>query len=239
MKRLLAALAVLLASCTQRPREAEQRVAGGPALFETAFVDGTRAPGPDGELTFTKKRIGSLKVSSGRIVAGDPLVLDDPEPFVIVFPIGAVPVELAVARIGNDERIAFARLLFSERPVVRWEPALLAGQDPAKLEPGELFGYGVDSGTGGFMDRAAAVALAQRFEKDDSYFEAIVAKMDETQRTTWSATLWELGKENAAFFSSGWGDGLYGSYVGYDASGKIARLLTDFEVAEWKRPPGR
>jgi hypothetical protein len=237
MRRSVVVLAAVLASCTQRAREPEQRVVGGPALFESAFADGARARGPDGELTFTRRRMGTLKLTSGRIVACDPLMLDDPAPFAQAFPVGAVPVELAVARLGTDERVAFARLVFSERPVVRWEPALVAGEDPAKLVAGE-WGYGVDSGTGAFMDRDAAVVLARRLEKDAAHYDAIVRKMDETYRATWSAILWDLGDRNAAMFSSGFGDGLYASYVGYDASGGIARLLTDFDVAEW-RPAAR
>ncbi len=35
---------------------------------------------------------------------------------------------------------------------------------------------------------------------------------------------------NIIAFSSGWGDGCYASYWGYDADGKIACLITDFGV---------
>ncbi|WP_409347192.1 DUF4241 domain-containing protein [Paenibacillus sp. MBLB4367] len=31
-----------------------------------------------------------------------------------------------------------------------------------------------------------------------------------------------------AVFSSGYGDGLYPTYIGYDKAGRIARLTTDF-----------
>jgi hypothetical protein len=205
---------------------------GGPALFETAFIDGTRAKASGRDATFTRKRLGALEVTSGRIAAFDPLVEDAPEPFVTAFPKGAFAVELAVARIGDDERIAFARVVFSDRPVARWELALLKGQDPADLGPDEFFGYGVDSGTGAFMDAEAAKALAAGLRADDALSDRIVTRMDEVSRTTWSAVLWDLGGRNAALFSSGWGDGFYASYVGYDAKGRVVRLLTDFGVAD-------
>jgi hypothetical protein len=184
------------------------------------------------DATFTRKRLGVLKITSGRIAAFDPLVTDEPEPFATVFPTGAFPVELAVARFGDDERIAYARIAFSDRPVVRWTPALLRGQDLAELGPGEIFGYGVDSGTGAFMDAEAAKALAAGIQASEALADRIITRMDEVSRPTWSAILWDLGKRNAAIFSSGWGDGFYASYVGYDAKGDVARLLTDFDVAD-------
>lgn len=36
-----------------------------------------------------------------------------------------------------------------------------------------------------------------------------------------------------AMFSTGWGDGSYASYIGYDAEGQIARLVTDFYLLDW------
>jgi hypothetical protein len=33
-------------------------------------------------------------------------------------------------------------------------------------------------------------------------------------------------------FKSGWGDGFYATYIGYDKSGNICRLVTDFVVIE-------
>jgi hypothetical protein len=33
-------------------------------------------------------------------------------------------------------------------------------------------------------------------------------------------------------FKSGWGDGFYATYIGYDKAGNICRLVTDFVVIE-------
>jgi hypothetical protein len=234
MRQLVTAvLSLVLLSCTQRAHDAKHHAPDAPALFETAFIDGTKAVEEGQEMAFARKRIGNLKVTSGHIVACDPLVLFEIEPFITVFPKGAFPVELAVARTGNDERVAFARVLFSEQPVVRWEPALTKEQDPGKLKQGEFYGYGVDSGTGGFMDRNAARALQAKFEKDQTFPDKLIAKMDKTYRNTWSWCLCGLDGENAAMFSSGYGDGSYASYVGYDAQGRVARLLTDFYLVSW------
>jgi hypothetical protein len=33
--------------------------------------------------------------------------------------------------------------------------------------------------------------------------------------------------------STGYGDGHYGTYVGYDAKGQLCRILTDFGLVVW------
>ena len=47
-------------------------------------------------------------------------------------------------------------LRLSDEKPVRWEMALLPNQNIAALKGGEVFCYGVDSATGGFMDSEAA-----------------------------------------------------------------------------------
>lgn len=50
-----------------------------------------------------------------------------------------------------------------------------------------------------------------------------------------SCLLYDFNGHNLAAFSTGYGDGFYATYVGYDQKGKICRLLTDFGVVEWAR----
>lgn len=204
-----------------------------PVLFETAFIDNTKVKESDFEIGFKKKLIGNLKVSSGKIIACDPLVLFENEPFNIQFPVGVFPVELSIAHIKTDQRVAFARILFSDERVARWDYALLKGQDPTKLKKGEIFGYGVDSGTGAFMDIVAHNRLSKAMEKNENLFEKIIEEMDKTYVHTRSWCIYAIGEENAAMFSSGYGDGGYQSYAGYDEKGNICRLLTDFQIVSW------
>jgi Protein of unknown function (DUF4241) len=44
--------------------------------------------------------------------------------------------------------VASLQLVILDEPTVRWEPALVAGNDPSVLGEDEFFGYGVDAGTG-------------------------------------------------------------------------------------------
>jgi hypothetical protein len=188
-------------------------------------------------LRFSIQPIGNLLVSTGSIIACDPLVAaPDSEPFVNAFPRGAFPVELAIARYDDgsaDERVAFARLKFSDAAPARWEGALAEGQDPAELEEGELYGYGVDSGLGAFMDTAGREALERLMEEDDDYEETLEGEFEKNYRHTRSWLLWQRGEANVAMFTSGLGDGFYPSFVGFDADGGICRLVTDFGLVEW------
>lgn len=38
---------------------------------------------------------------------------------------------------------------------------------------------------------------------------------------------------NIVAFSTGFGDGRYSTYVGYDKNGEPCRLLTDFRLVDW------
>lgn len=64
------------------------------------------------------------------------------------FPIGEFPVELAMANISanKDRRVAFVRVKFSDKPIRKWEFALLPGQAPMPPKSKEIYGYGVDRG---------------------------------------------------------------------------------------------
>ncbi len=186
------------------------------------------------KIRFSVARLDPLVVTSGMIAASDPLVEPEATAFERWFPAGRHPVRLAVALLENGgERVAFAEVRFLDVPVARWAPARepKAGEPP--LKDGEFLGYGVDAGTGCFMDADAGRLLVARMEAEEDYFETIIAEMDRTTRMTWS---WasirpaEDREENVVCFSSGWGDGVYPSFVGLTADGEVAALLTDFVV---------
>lgn len=124
---------------------------------------------------------------------------------------GAV-VELAVTAFDNDdERVAAARVRFTERAVVSW----------VETE----HGVAVDTGVAAI---ATAAALA-RLETEEGGDEVMRA-LDETYRDTWSAARVELKGAEMCAFSSGFGDGAYPAWWGIDAEGHAAALVLDFEV---------
>jgi hypothetical protein len=183
-----------------------------------------------GETTLRHHQVGDLTLPTGKLVACDPFVTPEAEPFSLHLPRGTYPVVLSVAEIASDQRVAFATVRLKQTSPTRWEMMTTGTNDPSKLEPGHMFGYGVDSGTGCFMDELAGQALTQKMNDERSFFETMMAEMDKTYRHTWSWLNMKFGDGNLIAFSSGEGDGLYGTYAGFDSHGEVAVVVTDFMV---------
>jgi hypothetical protein len=195
---------------------------------------GGQLPHPSGPVQMKSVQIGELVMTSGAVVATDPIVISMLTPFTQRVPNGRHPVSLAIAELGTDERIAFARVQFSRRSPVTWKMAAMEGQDPASLGPGNYFGYGVDGATGCFMDYDAGALMGQRYQEEGPYFafgDLITDAMEESYRDTrqWGVVHPIEGRdENIVCFTSGYGDGAYPSFFGLDADGAVAQLVTDF-----------
>jgi hypothetical protein len=202
----------------------------------TAFASGSLRV-DDELLQFESVELGVLEITSGYIGASDPLVDPCPDGFTLKVPAGTHPVRVAIAKLPNgDERIAFARIDFDRSATVyRWEMAVIQDQDVAQLKQDEFFGYGVDAGTGCFMDAETGLLLEARMDQDDEYFEEIIESMDKTYKHTRSWANFRPSSDstlNVICFSSGWGDGSYPSFFGFGADGEIAALVTDFLVTD-------
>ena len=202
----------------------------------------TDALGPDCKLTFDGQpadahvyRLPDLCLPTGEIVAADGFIMER-QPFTRRVRPGRYPVMIAIAGCATDERIAFAQIRFSERPVARWEMALVAGQDVSTLQSGYFFGYPVDSGTGCFADPQAVELINEANDPDMNFFNQVSAEMDKVYKHTRSWVHIETLKGSAALFSSGFGDGIYPSYFGLDETLEPVALLTDFCVSDWLRP---
>jgi hypothetical protein len=196
-----------------------------------AALAGDRVPiFPDGVTRLESYELGVLAVPTGKLIACDPFI-GGRSAFSQRSPTGQFRVQLLIAHYdGPDERIAAATVRFLTGLPDRWEMAVLPGQDPSILGPDEFFGFGVDSGTGSFMDSEAADRLYVRMGQDQSYADTIMERMDASYKHTRSWALIDLdddGRLDVALFASGLGDGMYASYWGW-SKGKLACLVTDF-----------
>lgn len=206
--------------------------------FSKVFQPEQRLSPERDDIILRPYNIGELVLISGKLVACDPLVNPNSEPFAISLTPGRYPVILSVAHISrnNDSRVAYAMLRLSEKNAVRWEMALLPDEDLSSLSEGEVFGYGVDSGTGCFMDEEVGLMINESiFEVP--YEETLTTKLEEALSkhdiSTWcwaNFCVNESNQANVIAFSSGWGDGTYATYFGYDEEGNIVNVVTDFEV---------
>ncbi len=248
LRRVSTAVAAVLALlCSTRASPASD---GGPdhaAAFEKAFAPGFTVETRDehqGEtraetVAFKVVEVGLLKLPSGQVCAADPFIaLSNAKPFKQATPIGAFPVRLAVANFPSGGlRVAFARVDFKLAPVVRWSMAVIEGQDTATLKPNEIFGYGVDAGTGSFFDPLAGREAARLLDANEDAWEAWQTEGEANGPKMIGPHSFlldlPLGAANAVMFHSGWGDGFYASWFGYDTNGDVVALVTDFAAIDW------
>jgi hypothetical protein len=199
-------------------------------LVEAAFASGQGVSfGRD--VQFRVEELGLLRVPTGMLAASDPFIDQNPAPFTRTVPPGAYPVLAAIACYPDDERIAFARLKVADGPIVSWEMALVAGQDVASLGADDMFGYGVDAGTGCFMDADGGRALDARMTQEGEYYNVLIEGLEAAQRDTWSyldVRPSEADGVNVICFSTGFGDGFYPTYFGLDEHGSVMSVVTDF-----------
>jgi len=207
------------------------------ALIDSVFTKAGKHP----EIKLIKK-IGELQVPTGKIVVCDPLVEPETEPIVQEFPKGVFPVYLYYS--NEEDTIAFSELRYSEAPVVRWEMALVDDQELSELEENEIFGYSVDSSLGCFMDiEGQKVMLKHEMELSenlgdkftsyyDNYIDNLFFGPGALDEYYCEVKPYENNPNNVLVFQAGYGEGFYGTYIGYDKDGKVAKLVTDFNILE-------
>ncbi len=185
-----------------------------------------------------------LRVPSGTIVACDPWIEEDIEPFEQQVPPGDYRVELAMATVrlerGESQQVpAFVRVVLGETPATRWVMATLPRQSLDELQPGYRYCHGVDSGVSSFMDPLAHEVLLDEYAdmEGDVDEPALLSELRAAMRGPVTGRhgavdirLEDEPMTNIVAFSSGAGDGCYSCYWGYAADGSVVELLTDFAV---------
>jgi hypothetical protein len=177
------------------------------------------------------QKIGTILVPTGRIVACDPYIYPlgpEYDPFVKVVPPGRYQVFLhrLFSESSTDGRVAHAMLRFGDGRVAHWELATTKGQDMRKLKEGEIFGYAVDAGVGCFMDLETAKLL--RFRIDEVDKEGDFWDLVNRDEKNWGEQVLNHVGYNVFCFQSGYGDGFYPTYWGYDEEEKPVCLVTEF-----------
>lgn len=192
--------------------------------------------------------LGPVSLPTGRVLVRDPMVYLDEgeEPYFQSVPAGeyeAVACVVVPAK-GDCARYAAVRVQFSTEEAVRFEEALLGNEDLSTLGEGEYFGFHVESGLACICDVATRDAFCgfgegwydARPDSNlyDDYFARLFAKSYEKapkyQRPegdwlNWKAPSTEL---RMPIFQSGFGDGSYPVYFGYDKDGNVCQLVIQF-----------
>ena len=199
----------------------------------SSFQEAYRLKAPEDLVLLKYVPLDKLVVTTDHIVACDPYYCSTQHP-VIAEPIspGAYPVTVAVAQFANtDQRVAFAAIQLSGVLPTVWKPATSSYGDDLD---GSGFAYGVDSGMGAFLDAGIADAFAELIvsEEQTAIIEDVLTR-SYVDTWNWANILVDQATNaNVICFSSGWGDGRYFSYFGYDNDAQPTCLLTDFGVLE-------
>jgi hypothetical protein len=189
----------------------------------------------DDDAILSRLRIGDVVLTTGVIVACDPLCRCEDEPFVRVVPATSYPLVISLVDFANgDRRIAYATLHVSEGTPVQWEKAMRVGQ----AEDDWRTSYLVDAGVGCCMDIEARRLLLENRKTDPEYDLRIVEKLyhepnalaDELGVNLLNLCLDEAMGLNCFIFETGWGDCVAHSFWGLDAKGRPICLVTDFDI---------
>ena len=111
-----------------------------------------------------------------------------------------------------------------------WKFALLPSQKPISLTDSTFYCYGVDAGTGLFIDASAAKLFDA---KGQSVWEEVF--INKAEKNGYKGFVYDFNGHNLATFSTGYGDGCYATYIGLDEKGKVCRLITDFALVNWQK----
>jgi hypothetical protein len=193
------------------------------------------------KIYFRVTELAKLKVTSGKIIAADPFVSTDQQPLALDVPKGEYPVNLAILQgtMGRG-RIAFARVDFSERPVVRWETAKPEDMKRDAENPEATWGVSIDSGVAAFFDQDAGRATSEAVKADETFFDSWLENGQNAGIKAKGAAgafrlAVDIGPANVVAFDPGWGEGVYSLYAGIDADGNLAALVADFDIIDWSK----
>jgi hypothetical protein len=187
--------------------------------------------------------MGLLAVPTGSIVVCDPLAMPDFAPLNRKIPKGEYAVKIYLADFGNNHlRVSLAKLEIAPGRAERWVMAVRNGEDVTTFkDKADYFGFPVDAGMGCFWDEKTRDAFV-KFDNElyktngqgayDLYLEDEFKKsaIDADDMGNWANYTVPGTKLNAIMFSSGWGDGHYPAYWGFDKDNNLVSLVIDFIV---------
>ncbi len=179
-------------------------------------------------------KLGNLNIKSGRICACDPLVESYFVPFETEVPNGSFPVELYLEE--DTDLVGMAVVWFQKtKENLTWKMANVPGEtiSESEVEEGFILGFPVESGLACFIDPSFSKSF---LDKEDSKSED-----EDINESPFLGPIlnenggdWALASmsddENIAVFSSGYGEGNFACYFGYDAQNNLSAIAMDLDV---------
>lgn len=214
------------------------------------FEDGAIIGALGYEIVLKRRSLGSLYLPSGSLIACDPLTSLDTEPFSVSLTPGEYPVSLIMAELRDEVRVAYATIKLGPKESLRWEKALVGAVDkPSIFDEIDECGYSVDSSIGCFTDADTAAALLDYHQfvlaEDNDFQKILHSRVRRRRRAGVGAALIDLKRDlkvpvddsrNLIAFETGYGRGVYSTYLGRDEDNQIVSIVTDFEVLDLRFP---
>ena len=190
--------------------------------FEKAFTDGLKFSGRPGTLRIISTHaVGTVEVLSGALIIGDPIAPVPLPPLDLRVPLVPCAVTLSVLNAPGDCRVACAKLAWADSEVVGWERAKVLTQSGKP----RAYSVSVNSGTACFSD-----AMAWSHVMTDP---SLVEK-ERAARAGGPGESFEVREAQGPCamigFSSGYGDGNYSVWIGFDAKKNPVNAIIDFEL---------
>ena len=187
-----------------------------------------------GRMNIEKIEAGKLKLLTGRIITTDPVLLYDDECFSEHVKPGLYTVNIYVGKCGKRKKqTVAAELRINENVPVKWEMALLEGESAKGFSSDEFMGYEVENGLGCFMDEKVMEMLDIMSEEELNDYETKVKDAVRQSDSSCADIIMDEEKGlNIIVFASGWNEGTFTTYYGFDKNNKLSRLVTDFMVIE-------
>lgn len=192
-------------------------------------------PGMGFPWVMERHELPPVVLSTGVVTACDPLVDGRPPPLPVTVPPGRYPLIAWVAAFDDasqevERRVAALQLLVRDVPIVGWELAT-GGEDINALEGSAYTGFSVDSGCAALADVAALDALDQweHTKVEETFAPAnfplwpVPGALDAITDTPTGA--------NIVVVSSGWGDGVYPTFICHGAGGEFSGYVVDFLIS--------
>lgn len=193
-----------------------------------------------GDIDVDVLEIGNINLPTGKIIACDPLVeLETAPAFLQEAPAGIYPVKIAVVPSEKyGDRYACVKVEFTKSKPVIYELAVVGNEeDMDTAEEGDIYGFSVDAGMGCVIDKKTQEAYIKYWKHlvetknadnpfDDLFDDLLTEnaeKYPKYQQEYGDWVNWTIPETdlNIPVFHSGWGDGYYASYFGYDENKKL------------------
>ena len=191
--------------------------------------------------------MGKVKFTTNEILVRDPLVWlrKEEKPYFTKVPTGEYDLETLVVELDYDDyRYVASRVKLKDKDSFVYHQALEGDENLEDVDSNSIFGFGVDAGLATIVDTDTRDAYCQ-FEADwyrenpnkniyDDFFaeefRKNYIKNPEFQREGGDWINFEIPntKYSIHMIQSGFGDGYYPVYFGYDETGELCDIVIEY-----------